>query len=74
MVTWGGRKPSGRYMTDAGGQLQSIDTGEIYCESTDEKPVERVANGTWLFETDTGKVYLFAESSAKWFEWGGGGE
>lgn len=71
MITWRERKATGRYLSKGGKQI-SIDDGQISCDSTDEKPVEGVANGTVLIENDTGKIYLFSESLAQWFELGGG--
>ena len=31
--------------------------------STDEKPIERVGNGSIFIEIDTGKVYMFSEEN-----------
>ena len=36
--------------------------------STDEKPTERVGNGSLFFEMDTLKVFMFDEQNNKWLE------
>lgn len=36
--------------------------------STDEKPVEKVGNGSIFFEMDTGKLYMFDAENKKWRE------
>ena len=36
--------------------------------STDEKPVERVGNGSVFIELDTGKVFIFDEQNKTWRE------
>lgn len=36
------------------------------CISTDSKPVDIIANGSKLFEIDTGSWYFFNESGAEW--------
>ena len=36
--------------------------------STDEKPVERVGNGSIFIEIDTGKVFMFDEQNKVWKE------
>ena len=36
--------------------------------STDEKPVERVGNGSVFIEIDTGKVFIFDEQNKTWRE------
>jgi len=41
---------------------------EIYCLSTDAKPNNLIANGAFLCEIDTGKVYLFNEDAGAWVE------
>lgn len=43
---------------------------EGHCLSTDTKPVTGIANGSILMEMDTGKVFMFDESSLLWKEWG----
>ena len=39
------------------------------CLSTDEKPIENIANGSILMEMDTGKLYMFDEENKTWKEW-----
>ena len=36
--------------------------------STDEKPVEKVGNGSVFIELDTGKVFMFDEQNKVWKE------
>ena len=36
--------------------------------STDEKPIERVGNGSVFIELDTGKVFIFDEQNKTWRE------
>ena len=36
--------------------------------STDEKPIERVGNGSVFIELDTGKVFMFDEQNKVWKE------
>lgn len=36
--------------------------------STDEKPIERVGNGSIFIEMDSGKVYMFDEQNKEWKE------
>ena len=36
--------------------------------STDEKPIERVGNGSVFIELDTGKVFIFDEQNKMWRE------
>ena len=36
--------------------------------STDEKPIERVGNGSIFLEMDTCKVFAFDEKAKKWIE------
>ena len=36
--------------------------------STDEKPIERVGNGSIFIEIDTGKVFIFDEQNKTWRE------
>ena len=42
---------------------------EGHCLSTDEKPVDGIANGSCLYEIDTSKVFVFDEENAQWREW-----
>lgn len=41
---------------------------EGYCDSSDEKPMEKVAEGSNLIETDTGDWYFFNEKSGVWIK------
>ena len=36
--------------------------------STDDKPIERVGNGSVFIELDTGKVFIFDEQNKTWRE------
>ena len=36
--------------------------------STDEKPVEKIGNGSVFIEIDTGKVFMFDEQNKVWKE------
>ena len=36
--------------------------------STDEKPIERIGNGSIFIEIDTGKVFIFDEQNKVWKE------
>ena len=48
------------------------ENGEVYtyfigfCDSSDDKPVTLVADGSNVIETDTGAWYFFNEKSKKW--------
>lgn len=44
---------------------------EAWGLSADEKPTERVLNGSSFIEMDTGKVYFYDEANAQWREFGG---
>lgn len=41
---------------------------EGYCDSTETKPTQDIAEGSTLTETDTGKVFFFNERSNAWIE------
>ena len=43
---------------------------EIYCDSTETKPTENIADGSKALETDTGDWYLFNEKSGSWIKMG----
>ena len=36
--------------------------------STDEKPIEKIGNGSVFIEIDTGKVFMFDEQNKVWKE------
>lgn len=40
----------------------------IYGLSTDTKPTEKVENGTYFYEMDTKKVFMFDEENQQWLE------
>lgn len=61
-----------RHYADAGGVMRIMDEVDGYCLSTDEKPVDGMANGSWLYEIDTGTFYCFDEENKKWWPLGGG--
>ena len=63
-----------RHYTDTGGTIRSMDIVDGYCLSTDEKPVDGIANGSWIYEIDTGMFYCFDEENRKWWPLGGGGD
>ena len=41
---------------------------ELFGLSTDSKPTTGIITGSTFVEVDTGKVYLFNESSSTWVE------
>ena len=53
----------------------AVNIATIYCNSTDEKPTDALANGSKLIEVDTGAEFLFDEENSEWVEvsTGGGG-
>lgn len=57
-------RQNGTYFTDNGSQIVLVD---VFCKSTDAKPTAKLATGSRLVEVDTGKVYLFDETSG-WVE------
>ena len=54
-----------------------LKTGRIYVElvgeSTEEKPTENIAPGSFFLETDTGTLYSLGKNG-EWSEFGKGGE
>lgn len=40
----------------------------LYGTSSDSKPTAGYANGSTFLEVDTGKIYLFNESTSSWVE------
>lgn len=40
--------------------------GEGVCVSADDKPTEKIANGSTLIEMDTGNIYMFDEEAGEW--------
>ena len=43
-------------------------TYELRGLSTDQKPTERIGNGSIFIEMDTGKVYMFDKENVEWRE------
>ena len=41
---------------------------ELFGTSGDSKPTTGYANGSTFLEVDTGKIYLFNESTSSWVE------
>jgi len=41
-----------------------------YGLSTDEKPIEGVANGSCFIEMDTSNIYFFDLENLIWIKWG----
>lgn len=63
MITYTVEKPA--HGTEEGGIVNYV---EGSCLSTDDKP-EDVANGSVLFEMDTGIMYKFDEENTAWRAW-----
>lgn len=61
-----------RHYADAGGAIRSMDYVDAYCLTTDTKPVDGIANGSWLYEIDSGTFYCFDEENRRWIPLGGG--
>ena len=66
-------KPDSRYRTGSAGRV-SMDSADAVCLSTDEKPVDGIANGSCLYEMDTSTFYFFDEENRRWLPMKGGGE
>ena len=53
-------------------RYESFTVGKVYCDgdclSTDTKPTNGIANGSKLYEMDTGKKYMFDEENLTWLE------
>ena len=47
---------------------KAVYMAELFGLSTDAKPTEGYVNGTVFLEVDTGKIYLFNETSSTWVE------
>lgn len=62
-------------------KYETFTVGRVYCDgdclSTDTKPTNGIANGSKLYEMDTGKKYMFDEENSTWIQVstgeGGGG-
>lgn len=66
--------PQSRYRTGPDGKVSlGGDKADIYCLSTDEKPVDGIKNGSWLYEMDTSTFYCFDAENRRWLPMGGGG-
>lgn len=46
----------------------AIYIANLYGTSTDSKPTTGYANGSTFLEVDTGKIFLFNESTSAWVE------
>lgn len=67
MITWASLK-IGEYKT-INDEVVSTERRSGYCLSTDTKPTGgRMANGSCLFEMDTGKIFLYDAEGAQWRE------
>lgn len=66
-------EPRSRYRTNSAGRV-AVDKADISCLSTDEKPIEGIANGSWLYEMDTCAFYCFDEENKRWLPMRGGGD
>lgn len=53
-------------------RYESFTVGKVYCDgdclSTDTKPTNGIANGSKLYEMDTGKKYMFDEENSTWIQ------
>ncbi len=61
-----GRVVEKRYGTD--GSVTYVNYAEVYGLSTDTKPTSGFCSGSRLTEVDTGKVYLYDETSGAWLQ------
>lgn len=52
-----------------GNKTTYIEYLEGYCNTSDEKPVKNVANGSNLIDTDTGDWHFFNEKTQTWSKW-----
>ena len=55
--------------------VKEVDTGDvkictIYGNSSEDKPVNDISDGSVFVETNTLKVYMFDEANAQWRELG----
>ena len=53
-------------ITNTNGEVTTLYQQEIFCNSTDSKPTENLANGSMLVEVDTGYIYIFDEVAKTW--------
>lgn len=44
----------------------SENTYEVYCLSTDTKPIDGMTNTSTCYEMDTGTLYMFDEDGKRW--------
>lgn len=53
-------------------RYETFTVGKVYCDgdclSTDTKPTNGIANGSKLYEMDTGKRYMFDEENSTWIQ------
>lgn len=40
----------------------------VVCNSSDEKPIDKIPHGSLCEECDTGKIYIFDEENKQWNE------
>ena len=52
-----------------GNKTTYIEYVEGYCNTSDEKPIKNIANGSNLIDTDTGDWYFFNEETQTWGKW-----
>jgi len=67
MIRYANRKTVGSIKD--GNKMTYIEYFEGYCNTSDEKPVKNVANGSNLIDTDTGDWYFFNEKTQTWSKW-----
>ena len=46
--------------------FESHPVQEVYCKSTDEKPIKGMRNADRLMEMDTLNIYMFEEEAKEW--------
>lgn len=56
------------YYTESNGTVVQSTMAEFYGTSSDTKPTQDIVNGSAFLEVDTGKIYLFNESTSTWVE------
>lgn len=71
MVTIKTSAIASHYTTGADGKLSLLgsrnsEVWEVYCLSTDTKPLIKVPNASVLLEMDTGDTFMFDADGAQW--------
>lgn len=56
------------YITQANGTTIVGTSAEFFGTSSDTKPTQNLVNGSTFLEVDTGKIYLFNETTSSWVE------